>query len=370
MNILVAPNSMKGSLDAFEFARLVEKAFLDCSTDFHVRKVPVADGGDFTGEILKRKYNAETVRLEVTGPLGDIIESQYFIKNKTAIIEMADASGIKRVKNTKLNPLIATSYGTGQLIFDAIKKGCSTVLLAVGGSATVDGGMGMMAALGFQFFDEKGGLLAGNGKNLQAIQKIVPPLKKYSAFIKVISDVNNPLLGEQGAAKVFGPQKGAGRDMVNQLEKGLQNMAQVIHDATGKELWHKKGMGAAGGIALPLTAYLHAEIVPGAEFILKQLDFESHVRWSDLVITGEGKLDTQTLSNKAPFAVLQCARKFQKPVIAIAGKIEKEGAEHFDAAFSFLNEPVTLEEAMKNAPSYLTGFSSHLAKLVAKLSFK
>jgi len=369
MNILIAPNSMKGSLDSSEFARLVEKAFLDCSTRFQTRKVPVADGGDFTGEILKRKYNAKTIRLKVKGPLGEIVDSQYFLTDETAIIEMADASGVKLVKNTKLNPLIATSYGTGQLMYDAIQKGCSKVLLAVGGSATVDGGMGMMEALGFQFVSNKGKILSGKGKNLQAIHNIIPPEKKYSISVKIISDVNNPLLGEQGAAQVFGPQKGANPEMVNQLENGLKNLANVIKENTGKELWSEKGMGAAGGIALPLKAFLHAEIVSGAEFVLKQLDFEHHLQWADLVVTGEGKLDGQTLNQKAPFAVLQSARKFQKPVIAIAGIVHKEGAEPFDAAFSFVNKPVSLEQAISKTPLLLYNFSFQLARLISKLSF-
>src|SRR5690606_26806188 len=206
INILIAPNSMKGSLDAFSFADLVEEAFLKASYDFFVRKVPVADGGDFTGEVLCRALNARIVEVKVKDPLGRPVVAKYGRTGRRAIIEMADASGIKPLEANELNPLETTSYGTGQLIKEAIHAGCSEILLGVGGSATVDGGLGMLEALGFRLLDKNGNVLEGKGKNLQLIEKIHKPEIPANVSVKIICDVNNPLLGERGAAAVFAPQ--------------------------------------------------------------------------------------------------------------------------------------------------------------------
>jgi len=367
MKILVAPNSMKGSLNAFDFADTVERAFLNCSEKFEVRKVPVADGGDFTGEVLQRSLNAKQVNLEVTGPLGEKVQSKYFISGKTAIIEMADASGMKLVETQKLNPLKASTFGTGELIADAILKKCRQIFIAIGGSATVDGGSGMMEALGFKLLDTEGNELPGNGKNLANIQKIVVPGIPEHISVKIICDVDNPLLGEKGAAAVFGPQKGANGEMIPQLEKGLKNWSEVIQKHTGKNYSEVEGAGAAGGMAVPLLAFLNAQIVPGAGFVLSQINFEEHVKWADIVITGEGKIDSQTLNNKAPLAVSKQAKKYNKPVFAIGGKTEKEASVAFDGIFSLVNGPMTLGDAMKNADRLVYNFSFEMAKLIQKL---
>ncbi len=364
MRILIAPNSMKGSLNAFDFADIVEQAFINCSEDFVVKKVPVADGGDFTGEVLRRSFNAKVVSLEVRGPLGENVNSKYAISGDTAIIEMADASGMKLVDSKLLNPMKASSFGTGQLINDAIEKGCTEIFLAIGGSATVDGGMGMLEAIGFQFFDKNKKRLAGNGENLSSVQIIQKPNTLKSILFKIISDVDNPLLGANGAATVFGPQKGATPQMVIKLEKGLKNLAQLIQNDTGKKLGQIKGAGAAGGIAVPLIAFFNAEIVSGADFVLNQLNFEKHVKWADIIITGEGKIDAQTLNNKAPFVVAKIARKYNKPVFAIGGKVEKDASAVFDGIFSSINGPVNLEYAMRNAKQLLYDFSFELAKTI------
>ena len=363
-NILVAPNSMKGSLNAFEFADLVEKAFLQVSSDFSIRKVPVADGGDFTGEVLSRALNAKVVETTVYDPLGRKVKSKFAQAGKTAIIEMADSSGMKLLNPGELNPLNTSTFGTGQLIKGAIDSGCTEIFLGVGGSATVDGGMGMLEALGFQFFDERGRELKGNGKNLEFVAEIRKPQLPSDIFIKIICDVDNPLLGQNGAATVFGPQKGATSQMVNQLEKGLANWSEILENESGKALVNLKGAGAAGGIALPLVAFYHAEIVPGAVFVLSQLDFEKQVKWADLVITGEGKLDSQTLHNKAPKAVADAARKARKPVIAIGGTVKKEISNAFDGVFSISPGPVSLEESMQHAAEMLFNLSFELAKFI------
>lgn len=367
MKILIAPNSMKGSLDAFRFTDLVEQAFLRCSSSFEICKVPVADGGDLTGRVLSEVLHAKKVELRVFDPLGREIQSEYSVSGKTAIIEMADASGIKQMKPGELNPMKTSSFGTGQLIQHAIENGCNEVLLGVGGSATVDGGAGMLEALGFQFFDSKGNKVAGNGAGLLRIAWINKPSELQNIQVKAISDVDNPLLGKNGAAEVFAPQKGATPEMVTKLEKGLRNWVSLLEIEAGKNLSDLKGAGAAGGIALPLVTFFNAEIVPGADFILKKLNFDDHVKWADLVITGEGKIDAQTLDNKAPVAVSRIARNHKKPVIAIGGSVEKEASDGFDAMFSFINRPITLEQSMEESEKLVAEFSYQMARLILAL---
>jgi glycerate kinase len=370
INILVAPNSMKGSLNAFDFADVVEKAFLNVSSDFSIRKVPVADGGDYTGEVLSRALNAEVVKITVDDPLGRKVKSKFAQAGKKAIVEMADASGLKLLKPDELNPLKTSSFGTGKLIQAAINSGCTEIFLGVGGSATVDGGMGMLEALGFYFFDENDRKLNGNGRNLQLVKRTIKPLLPSGITIKIICDVDNSLLGPNGAAAVFGPQKGATPQMVAQLEKGLTNWAGILENESGKALANLKGAGAAGGIALPLVAFYHAEIVPGASFVLSQLNFENQVEWADLVITGEGKLDSQTLHNKAPKAVADAARKAGKPVIAIGGSVQKDISGAFDGIFSITPGPVSLEKSMQHSVEMIFDVSFELAKLIHSLHIK
>ncbi len=368
IKILLAPNSMKGSLSAFEFADAVEEAFLKVSDRFSIRKVPVADGGDFTGEVLQKALNAQAVQAKVKDPLGRTVASKYAVAGKTAVIEMADASGIKLLKQEELNPMEASSFGTGELIAGAIKNECTELLVGVGGSATVDGGAGMMQALGFNFYDKEGNPVRGNGGNLINIASIEKNNIPSGIKIKIISDVGNPLLGNEGAAAVFGPQKGAGPEQVRQLEQGLTSWCRLLEKDSGKKLAEVKGAGAAGGIALPLLAWFNAEIVQGAQYILSLLNFEEQVQWADVVITGEGKIDRQTLNNKAPYVVADLAQKAGKPVIAVAGIVEPGAADFFTSgAYSFLNRPISLQEAMQNTRQLLYVFSSELAKTILSL---
>ncbi len=368
MNILVAPNSMKGSLNAVEFAEIVEEAFFSVSSNFSVRKVPVADGGDFTGEILRRALNAEIAEVEVENPVGKTVKAHYAVAEKTAVIEMADASGMKLLNSGELNPLKTSTFGTGQLIKAAVEAGCTEIILGVGGSATVDGGMGMMEALGFRFYDKSDRLLKGNGENLIAVKKIQKPKILPEINIKIVCDVDNPLLGSLGAASVFGPQKGATPVMLEKLEAGLENWAGLLENEYGCELRNLKGAGAAGGISVPLIAFYDAEIVAGASFVLSCLNFNSHVKWADVVITGEGKVDSQTLNSKAPKAVADAAKSAGKPVIAIGGSVGKDASEAFDGIFSFAPGPVTLDESIKNSRKMLFDFSRELAKLILSLT--
>jgi len=367
MNILVSPNSMKGSLSAINFAGIVEKAFMAASDDFVIKKIPVADGGDMTGEIITRALNATEISIEVEDPLGRPVTAKYSIAGSTAIIEMAEASGIKLLGSDELNPLKASTYGTGQLIADAIGRGCSNIILGIGGSATVDGGTGMLTALGFKLSDETGRPLKGNGENLKSIKRLERSGIADRIEIKIISDVDNPLTGSQGAAAIFGPQKGATPEMVTALEEGLANWASLLELYCGKSLKSLNGAGAAGGISIPLISFFNAEIVPGADFILSLLNFEEHAKWSDLVITGEGKIDSQTLNNKAPKAVANVAHRFNKPVVAIGGNVQREASPAFSGIFSIINEPMAVEEAIMKAPDLLYNFAFELAQLLIDL---
>lgn len=367
MNILVSPNSMKGSLSAINFAGIVEKAFMAASDDFVIKKIPVADGGDMTGEIITRALNATEISIEVEDPLGRPVTAKYSIAGSTAIIEMAEASGIKLLGSDELNPLKASTYGTGQLIADAIGRGCSNIILGIGGSATVDGGTGMLTALGFKLSDETGRPLKGNGENLKSIKRLERSGIADGIEIKIISDVDNPLTGSQGAAAIFGPQKGATPEMVTALEEGLANWASLLELYCGKSLKSLNGAGAAGGISIPLISFFNAEIVPGADFILSLLNFEEHAKWSDLVITGEGKIDSQTLNNKAPKAVANVAHRFNKPVVAIGGNVQREASPAFSGIFSIINEPMAVEEAIMKAPDLLYNFAFELAQLLIDL---
>ncbi len=370
MNILLAPNSMKGSLSAFEFADIAEKALIASSTEFKVRKVPVADGGDLTGEILAKALHADVIPVEVQNPVGAKINSKYYVSGNSAIIEMAEASGMKLIDSTELNPLKTSTFGTGELISHAIRHECSEILLAIGGSATVDGGMGMLEALGFTFFDINGHVLKGNGFNLNKITEIRIPEIISKTAIKIITDVDNPLLGDKGAAVVFGPQKGATPEMVALLENGLKNWAALLQNKTKKDCAQLEGAGAAGGISVPLLSFFNAEIVRGADYVLSVLNFDKQVEWADVVITGEGKIDSQTLNNKAPFAVAKRAAKQNKPVIAIGGIAEKREWDAFDGVFSISENTPDISYAMNNAGSllydFMFGFADKLENIVKK----
>lgn len=365
---------MKGSLSAFCFADLVGQAFIDTAPSFfEIRKVPVADGGDHTAEILMDALGLDTFEAQVSDPLGRPVKALFGYANGIAVIEMANASGMKLLRPEELNPLKTSSYGTGQLIQEAIRLGAKKIFIGVGGSATVDGGVGMLEAMGVCFYDSSGELLAGNGGNLKNITSIKSDrlMLPKELEIKIICDVENPLLGDNGAARVFAPQKGASPEMIDILENGLQNFSNVTFQVTEKSVSELKGSGAAGGIAAGMVAFLNAEIVPGANFVLDTLLFEQHVLWADLVITGEGKIDSQTFWNKAPFAVATCAKKYAKKVIGIAGSTEPLEKTIFDGIFSIINQPCSLEYAICNAEKLVYDAAKEIACLIfAVTNFK
>jgi glycerate kinase len=371
MNILVAPNSMKGSLSAYQFAGLIEKAFNDAvPAFFNIRKLPVADGGDDTANVLIKALDLGTQTAAVTDPLGRPIRAAYGYSNGLAVIEMASASGMNLLASDELNPMKTSSYGTGMLILDAIRRGAKKIIVGIGGSATVDGGMGMLEALGIQFLDSCQLPLTGNGENLGKIHQIITSnlLIHNDIEIIVISDVDNLLLGTEGAARVFGPQKGATPQMVELLESNMSHYAGVIKKCIAKDVTGLKGGGAAGGISVAFSAFLNAKIVAGADYILDVISIDESIQWADLVITGEGTIDGQTLMNKAPYAVAMRARKFGKPVIGLAGSVSLTNSKLFDGLFSIINKPMRLDEAIENVADLTYRSSVELALLISKLS--
>lgn len=354
MRILIAPNAMKGSLTASEFAKAIDEGLRLASSKFETVCTPIADGGDGTAEVLVENLRGSFIKTEISDPLGRKIESSFgWLPGKsTAVIEMAEASGLKLLKNSELNPMIASSFGTGELIKKAIQKGAKRIILGVGGSATVDGGMGMMKALGARFINKDGDQVPEGGGSLCDIDKIDLSgidSEILDCSIEVACDVENPLLGTEGAAPVFAPQKGATPEMVEKLSENLAWFSNKINETTGLNVSDVKGTGAAGGITASLMAFLGAELLPGAQLVLDILDFNKMLPTFDLVITGEGQIDRQTLSNKGPYVVALNARRYSVPVIALGGSVAASASKGFDGIFSITPGPVTLERAMEDA---------------------
>ncbi len=370
MNILIAPNTMKGSLSAADFSKVIENAFKSVSPVFNIRRLPVADGGDFTGPVLNEALGAKVIWVKVFDPLGRPADASFGVAGKTAIVEMASASGLSLLSSDELNPEKTTTFGTGQLFKRALDLGCEKIILGVGGSATVDGGIGLLDALGFKFFDKEGTMLTGLATSLHLVKRVELSLEiKNDPEIIILCDVNNPLLGENGAARVFGPQKGADPEMIIRLEEGLSNWIGVLESISGKDLRDVKGMGAAGGISSALMAFFNATPVTGADYIFDILNLDRHLDWADWVITGEGKIDAQSLALKAPVALAARAKDAAKPVIALAGSIEGKVDQLFDAVFSIVQGPVSLEESMLNASELVYSTARQVAKLLLRSSF-
>jgi len=355
MKIVVAPNSFKGSLDAFKVAQAIERGLNKSNLSADCDLFPIADGGDHTLEVFHNWLGGEIMSSDVIGPLGEDVDAEWALvdNGKTAIIEMAKASGINLIEKDALDPLKSNSYGTGQLIMDAIKNGAEKIVLGLGGSATVDGGMGLLQAMGGELFDIDGNLI-GRDTNpvleLHTISLDNIDRKISNVEFVILCDVENPLLGLNGAAHIFGPQKGADPEEVEELEISMRRLNMIISDMTGKDFSEMKGAGAAGGIAVVLSAFFDTTMVSGVDFLLDKMNFDDSLQSADLLITAEGKVDGQTLSGKGPFGVAEMARKYGIPSIILAGKaVEIELLNSgFDVVFPITNGPMTLEQAMKN----------------------
>ena len=353
--ILLAFDSFKGSLTSREVADAFEEGVRSVASDCIIHKVCLADGGEGTAEALVSTLGGEWVEVEVFDPLMRPIRARYGVVDDgdTAIIEMAEASGLTLLAEEERNPLKTSTYGTGQLIADALKRGCRKILVGIGGSATNDAGTGMLSALGFRFFDAEGHLLAGCGESLERVatidsSHILPELK--SVDIRVACDVTNPFCGPQGAAYVFAPQKGADRQMVERLDKGMWHFAEIIKQYNKVDVTHLSGAGAAGGLGGAFSALLGAQLCQGVELVLDALHFEELLKGCDLVVTGEGRIDRQTLMGKAPMGILKAATRRGIPVIAIGGSVERcPELEHsgFSSILSINEEGLPLHLAMR-----------------------
>ena len=365
MKIVIAPDSYKESLSATEVAQAIEKGFREIFPEAQFVSVPVADGGEGTVEAMIAATQGRAVTSIVTGPLGEAVEAQWGISGDghTAFIEMAAASGLALVPPELRNPLITTSYGTGELILQALESGVKNIIIGIGGSATNDGGAGMVQALGAKLCDANGADIGFGGGSLMSLNKIeISRLdaRLQACSIRVACDVTNPLTGESGASFIFGPQKGATEAMIRELDHNLDHFAEVIKKSLRVDVKEVPGSGAAGGMGAALMAFLGADLRSGIEIVTQALNLEEHIHDCTLVVTGEGRLDSQSIHGKVPVGVASVAKKYHKPVIGIAGSLTRDvGIVHqygIDSVFSVLNRIGSLEEAFRDAADniYLT----------------
>ncbi|MGX8940326.1 glycerate kinase [Symbiopectobacterium sp. Eva_TO] len=358
MKIVIAPDSYKESLSAQEVATQIEAGFREVFPDASYVKLPVADGGEGTVEAMVAATQGRIVEVQVTGPLGDKIDAFFGLSGdeKTAFIEMAAASGLERVPSAQRNPLLTTSYGTGELIRSALDHGVKHCIIGIGGSATNDGGAGMAQALGAKLLDAQGESIGFGGGALDTLKRVdVSELDQRikSCRFEVACDVTNPLTGKLGASAVFGPQKGATPAMIIQLDNALKQYAEVIRHRLDIDVDQVPGSGAAGGMGAALLAFCGAELRQGIEIVTEALGLDELVRDASLVITGEGRIDSQTVHGKVPIGVARVAKRYNKPVVGIAGSLTADvGVVHehgLDAVFSVLYNICSLEEALDNA---------------------
>lgn len=354
MKVVIAIDSLKGSLSSVDAGNAIKEGVLEACPDAEVVVKPLADGGEGTIEALVQGMKGTEYKIEVHGPLGKKVIASYGIiedGEKTAIIEMAQAAGITLVSKQERNPLYTTTYGVGEIIKDAIHRGCRKFIVGIGGSATNDAGVGMMQALGYKFYDVDGNLLGLGGQILDKIHRIddTGALKELSeCSFKVACDVDNLLYGKNGASYIYGPQKGATEEIVKILDNGLINLSKVVNNTYE----NTPGAGAAGGLGYGFMTFLGGKLESGIDIILKEINLEEDIKDADVVVTGEGRLDAQTIMGKAPIGVAKLAKKYSKKVIALGGSLTNDAYkvnEHgIDAVFSIVNEPMTLEKAMES----------------------
>lgn len=355
MKVVIAIDSLKGSLSSMEAGMAIKDGILAAKPDAEVIVKPLADGGEGTTDALIEGMNGERIDLTVTGPMHTPVDAYYgYLKDtNTAVMEMASAAGITLVPDSEKNPLLATSYGVGEMINDAIQRGCRNFIIGIGGSVTNDGGIGMLKALGVRFLDENGKDAGEGGQALAKVARIdvsgMNPLLK-ECHIQVACDVNNPLCGENGSTYVYGPQKGATEDMKKTLDEAMAHFARVTSETLENDYMNTPGAGAAGGLGYAFLAYTGAALTPGIELILDAVGLEEELSGADVVVTGEGRLDFQTAMGKAPVGVARLAKKYNAKVIAFAGSVTKEATacnkEGIDAFFPILRGVCTLAEAM------------------------
>jgi glycerate kinase len=373
MNILIAPDSFKDCLSAMEVAAALGRGIQKILPDASCSLLPLADGGEGTVEAVIDATDGKRREVLVLDPLMREVNSFYGITGDggTAVIEMAAASGIELLVPEERDPWLTSTFGTGQLIRDALDQGVKKILLGIGGSATNDGGSGMAQALGVVFRGKQGTMEVRGGGALSEVEQIhLDGLDPRLAAVEIIvaCDVDNPLTGPRGASVVYGPQKGADGAMVKKLDRNLLHFAELIRDQLGKEVNTLAGAGAAGGLGAGLVAFLDASLTLGFDMVAGLVGLEEKVREADLVLTGEGKMDAQTRFGKTPFGVAQLARKHGKFVIAVAGTLDEDAGELYEAGFDLLmpiqEKPGDLETSLKNAEQLLERTGERLARLL------
>lgn len=375
MKIVIAPDSFKESLTALEAANAAEEGFKKVFPCAEIVKLPMADGGEGLVHSLVSSLFGKIIPQEVTGPLGKKVEAFFGLihNGKTAVIEMAAAAGLHLVPRSERNPLLTTTYGVGELILAALDQGVERIIVGLGGSATNDGGAGLAQALGVRILDENGNEIEFGGGGLSAVSSIDlagldPRLSQIT--IEAACDVTNPLLGPEGASAVFGPQKGATPEMVGLLDRNLGRFADVIEQYLGKDVRNVPGAGAAGGLGAGLLAFLSCRLRKGVEIVIEATGLEKQVQDADLLITGEGKIDSQTVYGKTPAGVAAVGKKYDVPVVALAGTLgagfETVYDHGIDAVFSIVPGVVTLEEALQNAYSNMVHASENIARLMKR----
>lgn len=374
MKFVIAPDSFKESLTALEVATAIETGFKRVFPDADYVKLPMADGGEGTVQSLVDATQGKLIECEVTAPLGDKVKSFFGLSGdgKTAIIEMAAASGLHLVPPEKRNPLLTTSYGTGELIKLALDLGVESFILGIGGSATNDGGVGMLQALGMQCLDSQDKPIGFGGAELANIVKIdVQQLdpRLQQVHIEVACDVNNPLCGECGASAIFGPQKGATPEMVKQLDAALSHFAEIAERDCGKQIRDQAGAGAAGGMGGGLLLLPSVQLKAGIQIVLERLHLIDYVKDADVVITGEGRIDAQSIMGKTPIGVARTAKQFNKPVIAIAGCLREDYDVVFDhgidAVFPIIHRLGDLSDILKQGEQNLISTAQNVARVLA-----
>ncbi|MFT9267574.1 glycerate kinase [Oenococcus sp.] len=377
MKIVIAPDSFKGSLTAKQAAESIHTGLLQALPQADYELIPMADGGEGTVQSLVDAKGGIFQNVDVLNPFGETVSARYGLidHGKTAVIEMSAASGIQFIRENQTDPLAASSYGTGQLMLDAMHRGARQLIIGIGGSATTDGGQGMAAALGVRFLNKQNQEIHLGGGGLGELDHIdvrqIDPLVS-ATHIRIASDVTNPLVGPNGSAFVFGPQKGANPQMVHLLDKNLRHYAAVVQRDLGKDLAAYPGAGAAGGLGAGLLAFTNASMAKGIEIVVETTDFKKRVENADLVITGEGSIDFQTQYGKTPIGVAQAAKAVspQTTIIALAGHVG-QGIDPLyklgiDAVFSILPGVQTLPEAIEKAASNLSRTAENIGRLIAK----
>ena len=370
---VVAPDSFKESMTAKEVCDAMVKGIKKADSAAEVIKVPMADGGEGTVDSLVDATNGQRVIVEVTGPLGNKISAYYGIlgNGTTAVIEMAKASGLEIVEKKKRNPMITTTFGTGELIRHALDHNVKEIIIGLGGSSTNDGGSGMAQALGAKLLDQNNNQISFGGGNLDKLDKIdISDLDSRLQDVKIIlaSDVTNPLIGKDGASRVFGPQKGATPEMVEKLENNLQHYAKIIKRDLNKDVASVSGAGAAGGLGAGLMAFTTCKMRQGVDIAIEVTKLEEKIRTADYVFTGEGGTDSQTKFGKTPYGVAKLGKKYHKPVISLAGYlgegIDSLYSEGFTAIFGIIPGACDLSTALKNGPSNVARATENIVRLL------